>query len=193
MFETIVIPGKHTLIGKPPGEYDISDCKASHYAALQQGMLGGLQWQHRLVTCEQLCHCRQWVIEAGRYELEIGASAADIKVTLPLELKAGNKPRTVYTMNSVIGEIIRDPRGLAVMDFMISQRAGTPVSMADGDPFFTAILKNLPFKRIANFSQGAVNEQQLMGLLMMVNSDMTAEQVKGSLSQYAPPPADEPE
>ena len=135
----------------------------------------------------------QWVIEAGRYELEIGASAADIKVTLPLELKAGNKPRTVYTMNSVIGEIIRDPRGLAVMDFMISQRAGTPVSMADGDPFFTAILKNLPFKRIANFSQGAVNEQQLMGLLMMVNSDMTAEQVKGSLSQYAPPPADEPE
>jgi hypothetical protein len=115
---------------------------------------------------------------------------ADIKSTHPLELAVGTKPRTVYTLNSVIGEIIRDPRGEAVMDFMVSQQTGTPVTMAEGDPFFTAILKNLPFKRIANFSQGSVNEQQLMGLLMMVNSNMTAEQVKETLSQYAPPPAE---
>ena len=71
-------------------------------------------------------------------------------------------------------------------------QAGTPVSMADGDPFFTAILKNLPFKRIANFSRGAVNEQQLLGLLMMINSEMTPEQVKATLSQYAPPPTEAP-
>ena len=133
----------------------------------------------------------KWVIEAGSYELDIGASVTDIRASLPLELTVGTKPRTVYTLESVIGEIIRDPRGMAVMDFMMSVQAGTPVSMADGDPFFTAILKNLPFKRIANFSRGAVNEQQLLGLLMMINSEMTPEQVKATLSQYAPPPAEE--
>jgi beta-glucosidase len=136
----------------------------------------------------------KWVIESGAYELEIGASATDIRATLPMELTVGTKPPTIYTMNSVIGEIIRNPRGEAVMDFMVSQQTGTPVTMAEGDPFFTAILKNLPFKRIANFSQGAVNEQQLLGLLMMINSNMTAEQVKATLNQYAPQqPAEDPD
>ena len=36
-----------------------------------------------------------------------------------------------------------------------------------------------------------IQEQQLLGLLMLVNSNMTPEQVKATLSQYAPPPAEE--
>ncbi len=134
---------------------------------------------------------QQWVIESGKYELEIGASVTDIKAILPVEMTVGTKPRTLFTLDSVIGEMTRDPRGLAVMEFMMSQQAGTPVTMAEGDPFFTAILKNLPFKRIMNFSRGAVTEQQLLGLLMMINSNMTAEQVTATLNQYAPPPAEE--
>ena len=106
----------------------------------------------------------------------------------PVELTVGTKPPTIFTLNSVIGEIIRDPGGLAVIEFMMTVQAGTPVSMAEGDPFFTAILKNLPFKRIANFSKGAVTEEQVLGLLMMINSEMTGEQVKATLSQYAPAP-----
>ena len=94
-------------------------------------------------------------------------------------------------MNSVIGELMRDPRGKAVVAFMVQQQRGTPMSMSEGDDFFTAILENLPFKRISNFSQGAVTEQQLMQLLMMINSDMPAEQVTGILNQYATPPTEQ--
>ena len=74
------------------------------------------------------------------------------------------------------------------MDFMVQQQSGTPAARAEDDPFFYAILQNLPFKRIANFSQGQVTEQILLQLLMMINSDMPAEQVTAMLNQYAPPP-----
>lgn len=133
----------------------------------------------------------KWVIEKADYELLVGASATDIKATLPVKLNVGTLPRTVYTLNSVIGEIVRDPRGKAVMDFMVQQQRGTPAARAEDDPFFYAILQNLPFKRIANFSQGQVTEQVLLQLLMMINSDMPAEQVTAMLNQYAPPPPEQ--
>lgn len=133
----------------------------------------------------------KWVIEKGGYELLIGASAADIRATVPIQLTVGTLPRTAFNMNTVIGEILRDPRGRAVMEFMVQQQQGTPMSMAEEDPFFLAILQNLPFKRISNFSQGAVTEPRLQQLLMMINSEMTPEQVTGTLSQDAASPAEQ--
>jgi len=130
----------------------------------------------------------RWVIEAGQYELLIGASATDIRATLPMELKAGTLPRTAYTLNSVVGEILRDPRGRVVIDFMLQQQRGTTMAMAEEDPFFAAIFSNLPFKKIANFSRGAVTEAQLAQQLMLINSDMAPEQVAATLAQYAAPP-----
>ncbi len=125
----------------------------------------------------------QWVIEPGHYELLIGASAADIRATLPMELKAGTLPPTVFTLESVIDDILRDPRGKVVVDFLVEQQKGTQTAMAADDPFFAAILKNLPFKKIANFSQGKVTEQRLSQLLMLINSGMPPEQVAAILNQ----------
>ena len=125
----------------------------------------------------------QWVIEPGHYELLIGASAADIRATLPMELKAGTLPPTVFTLESVIDDILRDPRGKVVVDFMVEQQKGTQTAMAADDPFFAAILRNLPFKKIANFSQGKVTEQRLSQLLMLINSGMPPAQVAAILNQ----------
>ena len=97
-------------------------------------------------------------------------------------------PPTLFTLGSVIEDIARDPRGKVVIDFMVQQQQGTQTAMAATDPFFAAILKNLPFKKIANFSQGAVTEAQLAQLLMLVNSGMPPEQVAGILAEYAAPP-----
>jgi len=134
-----------------------------------------------------------WVIEPGHYELLIGASATDLRASLPIELQVGTLPRTVHTLDSVVGEILRDPRGTVVIDFMLQQQRGTTMSMAEEDPFFAAIFKNLPFKKIANFSRGAVTEAQLAQLLMLINSDMPPEQVAAILAQSAAPPADDEE
>ena len=125
----------------------------------------------------------RWVIEQGAYELLVGASASDIRATLPLEMRIGTMPPTVFTLDSVIDDILRDPRGKVVVEFMIQQQQGTQTAMAADDPFFAAILRNLPFKKIANFSEGKVTEQRLGQLLMLVNSGMPPEQVSAILQQ----------
>jgi beta-glucosidase len=125
----------------------------------------------------------RWVIEPGRYELLIGASAADIRATVPLEVTVGTLPRETYTLYHVIGDIYRDPRGRVVIDYFRAQRGQRPLGETAADDFRAAVQRNLPLKKISNFSGGAVTAEQLKGLLAMINSDMTPEQVAAVLEE----------
>ncbi len=127
----------------------------------------------------------QWVIEPGDYEILIGASSADIRATLALRLEAGDVPKRLLTADDIIGDIVEDPQGRAVVDFVLQQAGRGPLSLASEDAFFAAILKNLPFKKLKNFSGGAITDQALAGLLMLVNSEMAPEQVSAMLRQAA--------
>lgn len=127
----------------------------------------------------------RWVIEPGRYEILVGASAADIRATLPLELTAGTLPPAVYSMDDVIGDIASDPRGLAVVDFLLAAAGRRPLSGAADDDFFAAILRNMPFKKLAGFSEGKLTPEQLEQLLRLVNSGMDPARVSGLLQQQA--------
>jgi beta-glucosidase len=129
-------------------------------------------------------HAR-WVIEPGAYELLIGVSAADIRATLPLELATGTLPAEVFTLAHIIGDVRQDPQGKVVIDFMLEQAGRGPVSQAAEDDFFAAILMNLPFKKLAAFSQGAVTMEMLQGLLFLINGNMPPEQVDAMLRQAA--------
>jgi beta-glucosidase len=125
----------------------------------------------------------RWVIEAGRYELLVGSSAADIRATLPLELTVGTLPREVYSLHHIIGDVYQDPRGRVVVDHFRALRGQKPLSEAAPDDFRAAVQRNLPFKKISNFSNGAVSVQDLERLLVMINSDMAAEELERLLQQ----------
>jgi len=125
----------------------------------------------------------RWVIEPGRYEILVGASAADIRATVSMEVPVGTMPREIYTLHHVIGDVYRDPRGKVVIDYFRAQRGQKPLSEAAEDDFRAAVQKNLPFKRISNFSDGTVSVAQLEQLLAMINSDMAPEEVAVLLGQ----------
>jgi len=129
----------------------------------------------------------RWIIEPGRYELLVGASAADIRAIVPMEVTVGTMPREIYTLHHVIGDVYRDPRGKVVIDYFRAQRGQKPLSEAAEDDFRAAVQKNLPFKKISNFSNGAVSVAQLEQLLAMINSDMAPEVVASMLKRGSSP------
>jgi len=130
---------------------------------------------------------KRWVIEPGRYELLVGASAADIRATVSMEVQVGTMPREIYTLHHVIGDVYRDPRGKVVIDYFRSQRGQKPLSEAAEDDFRAAVQKNLPFKKISNFSNGAVSVENLEMLLGLINSDMTPGELASMLEESSSP------
>jgi beta-glucosidase len=127
----------------------------------------------------------RWVIEPGAYELLIGTSAAEIHATLPLQLAAGTMPPTMYTMEHTLGDIYRSEQGKVVVDFMMEQAGREAGSLMAEYDFFAALMRNLPFKKVAGMSQGAATAEMLQGLLFMINSGMAPEQLDGMLRQAA--------
>jgi beta-glucosidase len=122
------------------------------------------------------------VIEAGHYQLLVGASATDIHFTLPLEVTKGTMPRETYTLDHIIGDIIEDEGGRVIIDWLLTASGRTPLSEVE-DPFFAALFKNLPLRKLSNFSKGALPIEVLELQLGLVNSDMTAEEITAVLGR----------
>jgi beta-glucosidase len=123
----------------------------------------------------------QWVTETGEYEVLIGASSADIKLTAPLVVTAGTMPRQMYTLDHTLGDLYGDPRGRIVVDHLTSRMGIGSLADAGPDNFLAAAMRQLPFRKVTNFSAGAVTLEALADLLVLVNSDLEPSEVRATL------------
>lgn len=128
---------------------------------------------------------KRWVIEQGEYDILIGASAADIKLSRRLVVTAGTMPRQVYTLDHSLADLYGDPRGKVVVDYLASQMGMASPADAGPDNFMAEVMSQLPFRKVTNFSNGAVTLEALTGLLALINSDMEPSEVKATLLRGA--------
>jgi beta-glucosidase len=126
---------------------------------------------------------KRWVIEKGEYDVLIGASAADIKLSHRVVLTAGTMPREVYTLDHSIAEVYRDPRGKVVVEFLARQMGMAIAAEAGPNDFEAAVMTQLPFRKLVNFSDGRITVEALTGLLALINSDMEPSEVQARLSR----------
>ena len=90
-------------------------------------------------------------------------------------------PRTVFTMNNTLGDLLEDPRGNVVVNFLASQMGIESLDKAGSDDFMAAAIRQMTFRQIAIFAGAQMPPEALTALLRMINSDMTPEQVRAML------------
>ncbi len=76
---------------------------------------------------------KDWVAEAGEFEILIGASAADIRCTLKATMQATRNLPTLLDKESTISEWMADPRGRVVFQPMFEQMQASMRRTMGGD------------------------------------------------------------
>jgi beta-glucosidase len=76
---------------------------------------------------------QQWITESGEFDLLVGASAADIRFSLPVTLQSTLDLPCILDRESSIKEWLEDPRGKAVFEPMFQQMAAQMGSVLGGE------------------------------------------------------------
>jgi beta-glucosidase len=112
----------------------------------------------------------RFVVEGGGYEVSVGASSRDLRVTGRVDV-AGDAFRLQLTLNSTIAEVLADPvagprlaAGLAAM-----MPADDKAADALGADLFS-LIGSAPVGRLVSLSAGSVTRDQLERLLGEANA-----------------------
>lgn len=105
-----------------------------------------------------------WYAEGGRYELRVGASSRDIRLTAEVELESGRPLPVKVTPDTTIGDLRRIPGGAA----LLNQRLGEAMNMFGGDSaeddMTSAMLRDMPLHAFKSFG-GVLNDETLADLV----------------------------
>lgn len=91
----------------------------------------------------------RWVVEAGEYRFEVGASSRDIRAVAVTRI-AGEAVRTPLSGEATIDEWLADERGARVLRAALAGGDGAMLAMVD-DPGSRTLMGSMPLARLAMF------------------------------------------
>ena len=116
-----------------------------------------------------------WLVEGGEYELAVGASPRDIRLTATIAVD-GDSTTVPLSLDSTLGEVLANPAGAAVFAPVLAALA--PGGVDDGsDAMGVDIIKllaSVPIKRMLSLSGGAMSEAQLEQMIAAANAASAA-------------------
>lgn len=102
-----------------------------------------------------------WVVEDGRYRIEIGSSSRDIRGMIMVEL-IGDDPGERLTTNSSLAELLAVPPAGEALRRMLD---GSPMGAMLADPGMVAMIGSMPIRRVAAFPGSTITEDQLRSMI----------------------------
>src|SRR5690242_11009180 len=87
----------------------------------------------------------RWVLEGGRFDLAVGASSRDLRLTGSIDVPAPALPVPLAAM-ATLEEWLADPEGSAALRAAIGPERGIL-----GDPELRSVIGNFPLSSLATF------------------------------------------
>lgn len=108
-----------------------------------------------------------WYAEGGAYELRVGASSRDIRLTAQVELAPGKPLPVKVTPDTTLG----DAKKIPGWEQVIGQLAQAMAQNApQGDAMFDAMMREMPLHALKSFGGGAVNDAVLEQIVAGLNA-----------------------
>jgi beta-glucosidase len=103
----------------------------------------------------------RWVLEGGEFEICVGASSRDLRLTTTVTVDAPALARPL-SLESTVGEWLAHPSGGPLL---IEAMSANAASAAVADPAILRMVESLPLVRLIAMSGGLVSAAELDGLL----------------------------
>ncbi len=120
---------------------------------------------------------KDWYVEEGVYGIEVGGSSRNIQLREEINVTSDVKLPEVFDMNSIIGDIMLTKKGAALIDPFLKgleevfggddENAGSEAITED---MKMAMIRDMPLRTLAGFSNGAVTETALTSLIAKMNA-----------------------
>jgi beta-glucosidase len=112
-----------------------------------------------------------WFVETGVFEIEIGASSRDIRLSVPIVVEGTRELPHVFTRYSSIGDVMSSSKGKAVLGGMMAamqQQSNSTVNMGEGSgEMIAAMMKDMPLATVINFADAS--DERLEEILTALN------------------------
>lgn len=118
-----------------------------------------------------------WFVESGDYEIQVGKNAEEVLLSESVQVESTKKIKKIYTLNTCMGELMRDEKAGAVFGQMMSgnQQAKEMAEANQEDPsgavnaeMMAAMMNDMPLRQLLSFVPGMTREA-LEQILAAVN------------------------
>lgn len=110
-----------------------------------------------------------WHVESGVFEIAVGSSSRDIRLTASIEVESTVPLALRYHRNSTVGDLLDNPRSADKVK-KFSSIFGMEGAMDDNPEMFMAMMKYMPLRALVGFGQGKYTEEDLAKDLQEFNA-----------------------
>ena len=108
-----------------------------------------------------------WFVESGSYDVQVGKNADEVLLHASVQVEGTKKIKKTYTLNTCMGELMRDEKAQAVLSQMMggNQQAMEMAEANKEDPsgavnseMMAAMMNDMPLRQLLSFVPGMTIE-----------------------------------